>query len=118
MLDSRSAKSLFVFDKERLFIKTIGSIGNGPGEYTSIDDFTIDFDEKRNYNNWQWKKIDFYDIFTGKFLRTVVTQQYPITIIQYYNGMIYADLHEYPQTAKDCIMQTIDISTWEQKVNI
>ena len=39
ILDSRKAKSLFVFDMEGKFIQKIGSYGNGPGEYNEPLDF-------------------------------------------------------------------------------
>ena len=42
LLDARVAKGLFVFDMEGRFIRKIGSLGNGPGEYAVIKDFTLD----------------------------------------------------------------------------
>ena len=40
----RSYKRLYCFDKNGKFIRRIGSVGPGPGEYSSISDFTIDND--------------------------------------------------------------------------
>lgn len=42
ILDKNIAKALFMFDKNGNFIKKIGSLGKGPGEYISPKSFTID----------------------------------------------------------------------------
>jgi hypothetical protein len=42
ILDKAMKKKIFVFAKDGSFIRTIGNIGKGPGEYTNIEDFTID----------------------------------------------------------------------------
>jgi hypothetical protein len=42
ILDSNMAKALFVFDYEGKFLFKVGSIGQGPGEYSSVNDFFID----------------------------------------------------------------------------
>jgi len=36
------SKKIFVFLKDGSFVRTIGNIGKGPGEYTHIEDFVID----------------------------------------------------------------------------
>lgn len=38
----KSYKRLYCFDKDGKYIRRIGSVGSGPGEYSSISDFTID----------------------------------------------------------------------------
>lgn len=42
ILDNSQAKTIFVFNTNGKFIRNIGKIGKGPGEYTNIEDFTID----------------------------------------------------------------------------
>lgn len=42
ILDKAKTKKIFVFSKDGAFIRTIGKVGKGPGEYTNIEDFTID----------------------------------------------------------------------------
>ncbi len=42
ILDNSQAKKIFIFNTNGKFIRTIGKIGKGPGEYTNIEDFTID----------------------------------------------------------------------------
>ena len=45
VLDAAIAKSLFVFNMEGTFIRKIGSLGHGPGEFVRIKDFTINLDK-------------------------------------------------------------------------
>ena len=49
ILDSRSAKGLFIFNDQGRFIRRIGKIGKGPGEYIIPDDFSIDEEAKQVY---------------------------------------------------------------------
>jgi hypothetical protein len=42
VLDIYKTRSLFMFDKQGLFIKKLAQIGNGPGEYLVINDFLVD----------------------------------------------------------------------------
>lgn len=42
ILDKFGAKALLQFDREGNFIRTIGSLGNGPGEYNLLWDFDVD----------------------------------------------------------------------------
>jgi hypothetical protein len=43
------AKGVFVFDGEGNFLFQIGKLGQGPGEYTSISDFSIDTQQRLIY---------------------------------------------------------------------
>jgi hypothetical protein len=47
ILDKIKMKKIFVFNTDGSFSHTIGSVGGGPGEYVSIDDFTIDKENER-----------------------------------------------------------------------
>lgn len=67
ILDSRSAKSVFVFTKNGKFIRKIGKLGRGPGEYTSPSTFKINDKRKEIYildRNYQ--VIHRYD-YTGRY---------------------------------------------------
>lgn len=71
ILDSRSAKSLFVFTKNGKFIRKIGKSGRGPGEYISPGTFKINDKRKEIYildRNSQ--AIHRYD-FTGRYLGNI-----------------------------------------------
>jgi hypothetical protein len=58
-------KSILVFDCDGKFLFKIRNIGDGPGEYSFLDDFEID--EKGNILLYDWLKILKYDK-SGKFL--------------------------------------------------
>jgi hypothetical protein len=64
------AKTIFVFDRKGRFKNRIGRIGNGPGEYISINN--IDIIQNNNqiavYDNWK-KTIHFYKI-NGEYLHS------------------------------------------------
>lgn len=47
MMDNYQQKCIIVFDGEGHFVRRIGTVGNGHGEYPSISDFTIDQERKR-----------------------------------------------------------------------
>ncbi len=42
VLDKKISKSLFIFDKSGKFIRKIGKLGRGPGEYERLSSFSID----------------------------------------------------------------------------
>ena len=114
VLDHSTAKSLFVFDNEGRFIRRIGNLGTGPGEYTEINDFTIDYDQG-NIIITDYGKLLIYDILTGKHKNTV-SLQYVSTIIniQYFNNKVYSNLLEYPNVEEGCLLQSIDMLSGKQ----
>lgn len=60
ILDKAILKKIIVFSKSGKYIRTIGNLGKGPGEYSNIEDFTID------------KKTD-----------NIIILYYPSTVITY-----------------------------------
>ena len=67
-MDFFVAKGVFEFDQEGKFIKKFGNIGNGPGEYVSCDDFTINEQSKEIYiYDSGYRRINKYDIQSGKY---------------------------------------------------
>jgi hypothetical protein len=69
ILDREGGKGVFLFDQYGKFIRKIGKIGKGPGEYISIDDFTIDKNNSLVYLLTNRKNILLYDI-NGKYIRS------------------------------------------------
>jgi len=47
ILDSYSAKALFLFDNNGKYLKKIGKIGKGPGEYSHISSFSLDLKKRQ-----------------------------------------------------------------------
>lgn len=94
ILDGEHAKSLYGFYKNGAFFMKYGNLGNGPGEYHSISDFTIDKNshEILIFDNHSMKVL-FYDINTGDYIRTVAVGGEGLTRfnVQYYENKIYMD---------------------------
>jgi hypothetical protein len=53
ILDDKNPHKLFAFNKEGKFIRLIGNVGYGPGEYIRPNDFTID-----PQKNWLQPDLD------------------------------------------------------------
>ena len=65
-------KDIQIYDNSGKYIRTIGSIGQGPGEYSSIVNSVIDKKNKRIFLNSN-RKIICYDL-EGKFLKEQFVQ--------------------------------------------
>ena len=67
VLDCRTATGLFAFNaKDGTFIKRIGDIGNGHGEYRELHDFSIDEERKCIYVLCERNRIQQYS-FSGEY---------------------------------------------------
>ena len=64
----QEAKSIMLFDNSGKFIRRIGSVGQGPAEFTSIADIAADFDSKRIYIFSGGVKLTCYD-FEGNLIK-------------------------------------------------
>jgi hypothetical protein len=118
ILDWQFAKKVFVFDKEGRFISTIGSRGDGPAEYSSVDDFTID-DVTGNIFllDGNRQKIKVYQIETGKYIKDADIENEELTIsrsIEYYKGKLYADVYCYVEKDDTPLLRELDPSTGKQ----
>ena len=77
-----------IFDRTGKFIRKIGGIGQGPGEYTRVYDFTIDPENKVIFLNCDLV-VNKYKI-DGTFLGAIKTGGHS-TQIQFCNGKLYLD---------------------------
>ena len=109
ILDAQSAKSLFVFDLDGRFIRKIGSLGNGPGEYTQLSNFTLDMENRFIYLLDYFKHLHKYHL-DGTFVKTITpkVQNNNIIHIQYYNKRLYMRTIGYKPTASDCMLMEAD----------
>jgi hypothetical protein len=84
---SNPAGHLFIFSNSGKFIRQIGKQGRGPGEYSSVHDFTIDRENKKIYLIDSMGKLFVYD-YSGKCLKTekIVSEPSGIT---YYNKHLF-----------------------------
>ena len=107
ILDKTIAKSLFVFNKDGRFIRKIGRMGQGPGEYFVLDDFTLDTENGvifvLDFNSFIHKyRLD------GTYIHSIdVRDQIPQTnvyFIQFHNNRLYASVLAQRETTQDDFM--------------
>ena len=115
--DSKVTESVFIFDKTGKFLQKIGSKGQGPGEYYSIESSSIDFDKKEIY------LLDFYDnqiykynIETGVFINSVKISAKGISIshLQYIDNKIYSSACPDLKGENSYLLQEVEINTGKQ----
>ena len=109
ILDYRKAKSLFVFDMEGNFIQKIGSVGNGPGEYTSPKDFTLDTDNRILFLRDHSNRIHKYQL-DGTYIHTITipTLNSYVDFIQFYNGRLYVNCLEWEKSQNGYMLLEIN----------
>jgi hypothetical protein len=118
VLDNSDNAGLYAFNREGTFIRKYGNRGSGPGEYLSIDDFTIGMETGIIYlTNDKAKQILLYDISTGKYIKTIRLEEKAINClhIQYNNEKLYTDIDYWHNDKNSCILQEIDQSTGKRK---
>jgi hypothetical protein len=103
VLDRLKAKKLFVFDKTGKYVKQIGSIGIGPGEYLEVIDFCINAKNREIYLvDSRGKKIHKYNFDSGVYLGSIklphdITYKY----IVYHEDEIYLSMCAYDENKRD-----------------
>jgi hypothetical protein len=109
ILDKHIAKSLFVFDMEGRFIRKIGSLGRGPGEFIHVDDFTIDTGNRFIFLSDQGNRVHQYQL-NGAYVQSIKVQaeHSNIMLIQFYNDRLYADAVAWDPVRGDYMLLEID----------
>ncbi len=109
VLDQNIAKSLFVFDMEGHFIRKIGGLGKGPGEYIQPTDFTLDIENRFIYLLDRSNRVHKYQ-FDGTYINTITAmiRSANISFIQYYKGRLYADATGWTPNKIDYLLFEID----------
>ena len=120
IMDASIAKSLYVFDREGRFIRKIGGFGQGPGEYASIFDFTIDRENKTVYiRDGQFPRILNYDLATGKFIQTITLERNEngarMDRFAHIGGNLYATTIFYDHSPDNYLLYTLDESSGKEK---
>ena len=117
ILDARIAKSLYVFDKDGRFVRQIGNLGNGPGEYNTPSDFTIDRKNNVVYilNSYP-NRINKYDATTGRFIQAINLEG----DVRSYNieyagdGKLYADAYFSNHSDENYLLRVIEESSGKE----
>ena len=109
ILDSRVAKCLLVFDLEGRFVRKIGGIGGGPGEYAEINAFTLDTENRMIYLRIQRNNVHKYKL-DGTFIHsfTIQADKGDAGFIQFYNGSLYASFIGWETSKDDFLLLEID----------
>jgi hypothetical protein len=109
ILDEHVAKALFVFDLNGKFIRKIGNIGKGPGEYIRITDFTIDTENRFIYLLDRGNRVHKYEL-NGRYVNTVSIQISNVNThyIQYYDKKLYSEVCGYTPTRGDYLLLEIN----------
>jgi hypothetical protein len=117
IMDAKSHGTVLMFDINGKFIRKIGGIGAGPGEYMYADDFTIDPVNKEIYILYSHCHINRYTI-DGEFIGAVSFKSGSASIaryIQYHNGKIYTDMNHITDSVdNEYLLQEIDPETGKQ----
>jgi hypothetical protein len=103
----RSSGKLYVFDTTGKFVRIIGDIGNGPGEYIYPRSFTIDPEKEEIYLLHLHNRINKYNI-EGEFIHTITMDKGFSNHIQYHNGKLYVDSYD------DYMLKEIDPETGKE----
>jgi hypothetical protein len=116
VLDRFKGKKLFVFDKTGKYIRQIGNLGGGPGEYTDLKDFCIN-KEKREIYISDFGKILMYDMDTGKHLKTLKYNlpEFRTAYITFLNNKFYMTIVPHDTDKNSNLLMELDIETGEQK---
>jgi len=95
ILDSYVAKSVLIFDMNGRFIRKIGNVGPGPGEYTRPFDFTVDKEGNAIYViDGHLSRINKYDLNTGRFIHSINYEKDVRSFnIEYVGGKLFADAY-------------------------
>jgi hypothetical protein len=75
ILDRTEVRKVLVFQSNGKFSHTIGLVGQGPGEYTNIEDFTIDKEKRRLIILCYPSIVNIYDL-DGKFIERKRISEY------------------------------------------
>ena len=109
VLDMYFAKSLLTFDKDGRFIRKIGGIGNGPGEYIKLLDFTLDTENRFIFLLDYGQRVHKYQL-DGTFIQTITPNllRSNITNIQYYKKKLYLNVEAFNSSPDDYMLIEVD----------
>jgi hypothetical protein len=117
VFDKYKAKKLFVFDKNGKYIRQIGNLGQGPGEYATLNDFCINKEKREIYILDNLRKILMYDMDTGKHLKTLnyKLDESRSAYMTFLNNKFYMAIVPYDTDKNSNLLMELDVETGEQK---
>ena len=96
------------------FIRKIGGLGNGPGEYLSLSNFTLDTENEFIYLLDYFKRIHKYHL-DGTFVQTITPKvnNANIMCIQYHNNRLFMSILAFNPLPNDYMLLEIDSDNGE-----
>lgn len=109
VLDRLSAKSLFVFNMDGRFVRKIGNLGRGPGEYVQVIDFTLDTENRFIFLLDRGNRVHKY-LLDGTYVNSITIQMPSanIAFIQYYRNRLYASVLAWNSSKDDFMLLETD----------
>jgi len=109
ILDNRIAKSLLVFDMNGRFIRRIGAVGGGPGEFVEPSDFTIDTKNKTIFIlDEPSQRINKYSLVSGGFINSINLDRNAKSYhIECAGGKLYADAYFFKHSKDNYLLRGI-----------
>jgi hypothetical protein len=109
------AKKLFVFDKNGKFLRQIGRVGRGPGEYIQVLDFCIDPERREIYllDSGARKALK-YNLDTGEYINSTDLPKNDVSpyLIAYAYDRLYLKIKYYGQKkGNDNLLMNLDLKT-------
>lgn len=118
ILDKRIAKGIFIFNKRGEFLKRVGDVGKGPGEYHTPQDFTLNELTKELYVlDSHMDKINTYNLNTGDFIAsTKLHDRGKIRTfhIQCVNGKMYGDAYFAKPSNNNYLLREINLENGKE----
>ncbi|APY12030.1 hypothetical protein BWZ22_12680 [Seonamhaeicola sp. S2-3] len=110
----RKLRGVFIFDNTGKFLNKIQKIGKGPGEYSFLQDFTIDYEKKQLilYSKAPNKLTTFN--FEGQFIEEEKMTDYYFNIGYHDNKLLFL----YKNLEKNKLFQEYDLTTLKTKNEI
>ncbi len=93
IMDGSRTKLIYVFSEEGQFLRTIGKIGKGPGEYSQIADFTIDEESNKVIILAHPSTVFVYDKDGDFLFKKDLFSGSLFSIINYNNGYMFSTDH-------------------------
>jgi hypothetical protein len=101
-------KKIFVFQADGTFVRTIGKIGRGAGEYTHLEDFAIDEENNRIIILGYPSTVYVYDI-DGNYILQKQFMSLPVwKICSYKDGFICSSNHQSFSTKNESLIFFLD----------
>lgn len=107
----KRGEDFFLFDKQGKFVRKIGNKGNGPGEYVSPDDITVDKVNKKIYildSNQRVLKYSSTGAYENSFrLENDATRS---NYIQYSENALYTNLYTFDKSRSRFLLSKVNIA--------